>query len=301
MVHERPVVAFLVMYVVPERLVVEGARSERNRVARPRALAGDDLGRRRRTTAAVVAVRTTTDVRAPLATRKTLCARVAFGTSLAVRARTTVCPRTTVRIRVAVRVGPVAAVAPSAPASEPSSCVPSLFPAAPVSVPSPCGAGQAVPVTEQTADWMPSAMRPPRPPTDSAMMIAATTATSPAYSTAVWPSSRRQRIILARLNARRSSLSWRTISNHSRDGARRISTTTATGIAACVMPRRSPCDSVLNDNHTIHACTAISARLVHTPPCHRRRPGRPRPRWAASRTPGSRRSPRSSTTPPTAR
>ncbi len=102
-------------------------------------------------------------------------------------------------------------------------------------------------------------------------MMAATTAMSPAYSTAVWPSSRRQRIILDRLNARRSSLSCGALSNHSRDRARRNSTMTATGIAACVMPRGSPCISVPNDSHTIHACTAISARLVHTPPRQRHR------------------------------
>ena len=43
------------------------------------------------------------------------------------------------------------------------------------------------------------------------------------------------------------------------------------GLLLRLVGLRSPCNSVPSDSHTIHACTAISGRLVHTPPCHSRR------------------------------
>ncbi len=97
------------------------------------------------------------------------------------------------------------------PLAVPPLVVPPVPPPLPLSaftsVSLPVGPGQAMPVTLQTSDWMPVKIWVPRPVTSSAVMMAATIAMNPAYSTDVCPSSRRQRISRAREKGRRSTRS----------------------------------------------------------------------------------------------
>lgn len=109
-------------------------------------------------------------------------------------------------VPVPVPVPPVVPVPPEVPPL-PLPLLPALLSPAAVSASPPVEAGQAMPVTLQTSDWMPVKIWVPRPLTSRAVMMAATMAMNPAYSTAVCPSSRRQRISRDRENGRRSTRS----------------------------------------------------------------------------------------------
>ncbi|CAO0830393.1 hypothetical protein SMICM17S_11665 [Streptomyces microflavus] len=106
--------------------------------------------------------------------------------------------------------------------------------------PLPPETGHELPVSEQIADWSPSVIRPPRPPTVRAPISATTIRTRPRYSSADCPRSRRQVIMCGSENFGGSPRSRGGSRNHARLCGRLSSTRMRTGSTSCVNPSGEP-------------------------------------------------------------